>query len=150
MRSFQRLSFLCLIVFNAGWLALHLAAQQPAATNAAPQPTQADRDSGYEVLSKGVVASRIFPIQFKSTPLRTEFRNLIMGKGISEAVTFPTQVLMEVRLGQVNATVRGAKHEYHQGDFWVAEKGDSVVLENPGDVAVIRAIYIYEKVAGKQ
>ncbi len=119
------------------------------ATNAAPQPTQADRDSGYEVLAKGVVASRIF-IQFKSMPLRLEFRNLTMGKGISEAVTLPTQVLMEVRLGQVNATVRGTKHEHHQGDFWVAEKGDSVVLENPGEVAVIRAIYIYERAAGKE
>src|SRR5216683_115427 len=119
MRSFLRLSFLCLIVFIAGWRCL------------------------------SPVASRIF-IQFKSMPLRLEFRNLTMGKGISEAVTLPTQVLMEVRLGQVNATVRGAKHEYHQGDFWVAEKGDSVVLENPGEVAVIRAIYIYEKAAGKE
>jgi hypothetical protein len=149
MRSFLRLSFFCLIIFIAGWRVLHLAAQQ-AATNAASQPTQADRDSGYEVLAKGVVASRIFPIQFKSTPLRIEFRNLTMGKGTSEAVTLPTQVLMEVRLGQVNAIIRGTKHEYHQGDFWVAEKGDSVVLENPGEVAVIRAIYIYKKAAGKE
>ncbi len=150
MRSFLRLSFLCLIVFIAGGQALHLAAQESAAANAAPEPTQADRDSGYEVLAKGVVASRIFPIQFKNIPLRMEFRNLTMGKGISEAVTLPTQVLMEVRLGQVNATVRGAKHEYHQGDFWVAEKGDSVVLENPSEVAVIRAIYIYKGAAGKE
>jgi hypothetical protein len=150
MRSFLRLSFLSLTVFIAGWLALDLAAQKPAATIAAPQPTQADRDSGYEVLAKGVVASRIFPIQFKSTPLRMEFRNLTMGKGISEAVTLPTQVLMEVRLGQVNTTVRNTKREYHQGDFWVAEKGDSVVLENTGEVAVIRAIYIYERAAGKE
>ena len=92
MRSLLRLSSLCLILFIVAWLALHLAAQQPAATNAVPQPTQADRDSGYEVLAKGVVASRIFPIQFKSTPLRMEFRNLTMGNGVSEAVTLPTQV----------------------------------------------------------
>src|SRR5713101_7728174 len=87
MRSPLRLSFLCLIVFIAGWLGLHVAAQQPTTMSAAGKPTQADRDSGYEVLAKGVVASRIFPIQFKSTPLRMEFRNLTMGKGISEAVT---------------------------------------------------------------
>jgi len=150
MRSFLRLSFLCSIVLITGWRVQHLAAQQPAATNAAPQPTQTDRDSGYEVMAKGVVASRIFPIQFKSVPLRMEFRNLIMGKGTSEAVTLPTQALLEVRLGQVNASIRGTKHEYHQGDFWVAEKGDSVILENPGEVTVIRAIYIYKRASGKE
>ena len=149
MRAFLRFTVLTFLFFCVGWLVVRMAAQPPTATTAASQPTQADRDSGYEVLARGVVASRAFPVQFKNTPLRMEFRNYVMGKGITDSFKLPTQVLMEVRLGQVNATVNQQKHEYHQGDFWVVENGSSVVLENPGEAAVVRAIYIFEGNVGK-
>ena len=149
MRILVRPVVSLLIVVLGVWLAARAGAQPPAPAAQTAQPSQADRNSGYEVLAKGVVASRVVPIQFKSTPLRMEFRNYLMGKGITDKFSVPTQVLMEVRLGQVNASVNDQRHEYHQGDFWVVESGSSVVLENPGEAAIVRAMYIYAGKAAK-
>ena len=128
----------------AGWWAAHLFAQQRAQTNQARENAQKDQGSGYDVVAKGVAGSRPFPVQFKSAPLRLEFRNLVMGRGDTEAIPVPTSILMELRQGGVNTTINQESHERHQGDFWAVEKGASLSIKNPGEVAVIRAIYIFE------
>lgn len=98
----------------------------------------------YEVLVKGVAASRAAEIQFQTTPVRLEIRNLAMGHGQTDAIPVPTQILMELRQGSVISSINQEKRERKQGDFWVVEKGSALTLQNPGEVAVIRAIYIFE------
>jgi hypothetical protein len=54
------------------------------------------------------------------------------------------RTIMELRGGAVIATVNGKRVEHVPGDFWVLERGDTLALENQGDVAVIRSIQIRE------
>ena len=98
----------------------------------------------YEVLAKGIVASPTFSAQFKSAPLRLEFRNWVMGRGETETIPTPTRILMELRQGTITTTLSGEKNERQQGDFWMVEKGAALSIQNPGEVGVVRAIYIYE------
>jgi hypothetical protein len=113
------------------------------------QPTQKppageSSKAGYEVLAKGVVAGPMFQTQFKSAPLRLEFRNWIMGRGDTETIPTPTRILMELRQGSITTTINGEKSERRSGDFWMVEKGAALRIQNPGEVGVVRAIYIYE------
>ena len=146
MPSLRRLPIrLAAVLACVGLLGIYLyARQQNARANQGQENAQADRESGYEVLAKGVVSSRPFPVQFRSAPLRLEFRNLIMGRGESEPITAPTNILMELREGGVTTTINQQASERRQGDFWVVEKGSSLLIKNPGEVAVIRAIYMFE------
>lgn len=103
-----------------------------------------DRNSQYEVLVKGVAASRAAQIQFQTAPVRLEIRNLVMGHGQTETIPVQAQILMELRQGSVVSSINQEKRERKQGDFWVVEKGSSLTLQNPGELAVVRAIYIFE------
>ena len=114
-------------------------AGSPTTTAQNPQP-----ETKYEALAKGVAATLPFQVQFRSAPLRLEMRNLVMGRGITETIPTPTRILMEVRQGAVTATTSQGKHEWRQGDFWTVEKDSSLTIQNDGEVAVIRAIYIFE------
>jgi len=111
----------------------HLFAQQPVQTN-----------QTYEVLAKGVVGSPPLQVQFTSAPLRLDLRNLIMGRGQTESIPVPTSILMELRQGGVTTTINQQQQERRQGDLWVVEQGSALTMQNPGEVAVIRAIYIFE------
>ena len=98
----------------------------------------------FELLAKGVVASPPVQVQFKSAPLRLEIRNLVMGRGETESIPTPTRILLELRQGAVTTTTNQQRHEWHQGDFWVADKNSPFTIQNFGEVAVLRAIYIFE------
>ena len=98
----------------------------------------------YEIIAKGLLGSRLFPVQFRSADLRLEIRNLIMGRGEARAVPTPDRAIMELRGGGVVTTIDGEGRERRPGDFWRVEKGSTLTLENRADVAVIRAIYILE------
>ena len=98
----------------------------------------------FQLLAKGVAASPAVTLQFKSAPLRLEIRNLVMGKGETEPVPVPTRILFELRQGAVTTSLNQQKQERHQGDFWVVEKNASFTIENSSEVAVLRAIYIFE------
>ncbi len=100
--------------------------------------------ASYEVLAKGVVGSAPLEVQFKSAALRLEIRNLIMGRGETESIPTPARMLLEVRQGAVTTTINQEKQGRSQGDFWVVEKGNSFAVQNAGEVAVLRAIYIFE------
>lgn len=98
----------------------------------------------WELLAKGVVSSAAFQVQFKSAALRLEIRNLIMGRGETESIPTPSRVLLEVRQGGVTTTINQEKLSRSQGDFWVVDKGSIFTIQNFGEVAVLRAIYIFE------
>lgn len=140
----RRILGLNLFVILIGSVTIYLFAQ-PTPTNQNQESPRIDQASGYEVLAKGVVGSRPFQVQFQSAPLRLEFRNLVMGLGDAEAIPVPTNILMELRQGGVTTVINKESHERHQGDFWAVGKGDSLSIKNPGQVAVIRAIYIFEE-----
>ncbi len=105
---------------------------------------QTRQPSQFELLAKGVVATPPIQIQFKSAPLRLEIRNLVMGRGETESIPTPTRILLELRQGAVTMTTDQQKQERHQGDFWLVDKGTSFTIHNSGEVAVLRAIYIFE------
>jgi hypothetical protein len=126
-----------------GWQSCHLLSQESS------QAGQSKKDenrqvSPYELLAKGVVSSAPFQVQFKSADLRLEIRNLIMGHGETESIPTPTRILLEVRQGAVTATVNREKQSRNQGDFLAVDKGSSFAIQNSGEVAVLRAIYIFE------
>jgi len=125
------------------WLGTGLLSQE---SRAVGQSTKNENRqvSSYELLSKGVVATAPFQVQFKSAPLRLELRNLIMGRGETESIPTPTRILLELRQGAVTITVNREKQSQSQGDFWVVDKGSSFTIQNSGEVAVLRAIYIFE------
>lgn len=97
----------------------------------------------YSVVTEGMIASPVFPYQFQSAKLRLEVRNLIMGHSKANDVPTPSDILMELRGGAVITTVNGQAQERIQGDFWTVEKGSKLAIENQGQVAVIRAVYVY-------
>lgn len=141
--SKQQSVLLFLALLLAAWLPKHLFSEERG------QSEQSKRDenpqvSSYELLAKGVVGSPPFQVQFKSAPLRLEIRNLVMGRGETEAIPTPTRILLEVRQGAVTTTINREKQGRNQGDFWVVDKGSSFTMQNSGEVAVIRAIYIFE------
>lgn len=125
-------------VAAAGFLAARSACAQ-VAQGKAPQ-----EGAPYEIIAKGLLGSRLFPVQFRSADLRLEVRNLIVGRGEARAVPTPDRAIMELRGGGVVTTIDGERRERRPGDFWRVEKGSALTLENRADVAVIRAIYILE------
>ena len=116
--------------------------QQAVSPNITAQNQQPE--TKYETLAKGIAATLPFQVQFISAPLRLEIRNLLMGRGTTETIPTPTRILMEVRQGAITATTSQGKHEWRQGDFWAVENDSSLTIQNDGEVAVIRAIYIIE------
>lgn len=140
--QFQPRRLLVIPVFVC-YAALSVLAQEPnqAAKRGKDQTTPAPQ---YEALAKGIVASPTVRIQFKSAPLRVEVRNLVMGRGETEPIPVPTRVLFEVRQGAVTTTLNREKQERHQGDFWTVDKDSALTIHNSGEVAVLRAIYIFE------
>jgi len=124
-------------------LGTHLLSQKSGAVGQSAQEENR-RVSSYELLAKGVVGTAPFQAQFKSAPLRLELRNLIMGRGETESIPTPTRILLELRQGAVTITVNREKQSRSQGDFWVVDQGSSFTIQNPGEVAVLRAIYIFE------
>jgi hypothetical protein len=43
----------------------------------------------------------------------------------------------------VTTTINGQSQERIEGDFWIVEKGNHLEIENRGQAAVIRAVYVY-------
>jgi hypothetical protein len=97
----------------------------------------------YSLVTQGMLAGPVFPYQFQSAKLRLEIRNLIIGHAKASEVPTPTDMLMELRGGAVITTINGQAQERMQGDFWSVEKGSSLAIENQGQAAVIRAVYVY-------
>jgi len=145
MQSFRRrLQGLSFIVVFTGFAAILLFAQTQTQTNQNQGNARPEQPAAYEVLAKGVVGTPPFRVQFESAPLTLEFRNLVMGRGESETIPVPTNILMELRQGGVATIINQQSVERRQGDFWVVEKGSSLSLKNSGEAAVVRAIYILE------
>jgi hypothetical protein len=127
-----------------GSIATYLLLAQEKTASTQPKETENQPASTYQLLAKGVVGSPPFQVQFKSAALRLEIRNLIMGRGETEAIPTPTRILLELRQGGVTTIINQEKVSRSQGDFWGVEKGSIFTIQNPGEVAVVRAIYIVE------
>jgi hypothetical protein len=124
-------------------LFLLLAAQPIRQADAQGSGEKPGQQPYYSVLTEGMLSGPVFPYQFQSVKLRVEIRNLIMGHSKASNVPTPTDVVMELREGAVITTINGQKQERTLGDFWTVEKGASLSIESPGQVAVIRAVYLY-------
>ncbi len=120
-----------------------LAAQPIRQVDAQSSNEKPGRQPYYSVLTEGMLSGPVFPYQFQSVKLRVEVRNLIMGHSKASNVPTPTDMVMELREGAVTTTINGQKQERTIGDFWSVEKGASLSIESPGQVAVIRAVYLY-------
>jgi hypothetical protein len=99
--------------------------------------------SYYLLLTSGMLAGPVFPYTFASGKFRVEVRNLIMGRAKASEVPTPADAAMELRGGAVTTTINGQSQERVEGDFWMVEKGSYLDIENKGQVAVIRAVYVY-------
>lgn len=122
---------------------LLVAAQPNQMSSAQEAQKQPSPPPYYSLLTQGMLAGPVFPYQFKSAPLRLEVRNLIIGHSKASDVPTPTNILMELRGGAVITTINGQTQERIQGDFWTVEKGSSLAIENQGQAAVIRAVYVF-------
>ncbi len=114
----------------------------PAQTVPGQQAKAAEIRTTYLVITKGLLGTPVFTFPLLSGTLVLNARNLIMGPGKAINVPIPEQMIVEVRGGSVQATIAGKTAEYRAGDFFVVEKGATFSLENRGDVAVMRALYI--------
>ena len=127
------------------WLALGIllfAAQSTQPSNAQVQE-QGSPPSFYTLLTPGMLASPVFTYPFATGKFRVEARNLVMGHAKASNVPTPADVVMELRGGAVTTTINGQTQERIEGDFWTVEKGSHLDIENKGQVAVIRAVYVY-------
>ena len=97
----------------------------------------------YSLLTEGMLSGPVFPYQFQTVKLRVEIRNLILGHSKAANVPIPTEIVMELREGSVITMINGQRQERTIGDFWSVDKGASLSIESPGQVAVIRAVYLY-------
>ena len=121
-----------------------LVAAQPIQKSSAQEiQEKAGRPPYYSLVTDGLLAGPVFPYQFQSAKLRLEVRNLILGHSKASDVPTPTDILMELRGGAVIITINGQAQEHIQGDFWTVEKGSRLAIENQGQVAVIRAVYVH-------
>jgi hypothetical protein len=136
---YARLVFALLLIALALFVTAQQQQQQPAYER--PQPPE----TKYEVIVPGMVANTPLTLQFRSADLRLVVRDLIMGRGEARNVPVPARIVMELRGGGVTTTIDGAKAERTQGDIWTVEKGQSLTVQNPYDVAVIRAMYVFER-----
>lgn len=143
LRAKPRTFLIATSLLGALTTCLLLLAQQQAQS---PQPKEAENrpDSTYQLLAKGVVGSAPLQFQFKAAPLRLDIRNLVMGRGQTEAIPTPTRMLLELRQGGVTTTINQETLSRNHGDFWVVEKGSTFTIQNSGEAAVLRAIYIFE------
>jgi hypothetical protein len=89
--------------------------------------------SYYTLLTPGMLAGPVFPYTFAAGKFRVKARNLIMGHAKAS----------ELRGGAVTTTINGQSQERIEGDFWIVEKGSHLDIDNRGQVAVIRAVYVY-------
>jgi hypothetical protein len=99
--------------------------------------------SYYTLLTSGMLSSPVFAYAFSTGKFRVEVRNLVIGHAKASDVPTPTDVLMELRGGTVTTTINGQTQERAEGDFWTIGKGSQVDIDNNGQVAVIRALYVY-------
>ena len=121
-----------------------LVAAQPIRISSAQEAKEKTESAPYYTLvTQGMMASPVFPYQFESAKLRLEVRNLILGHSKTNDVPTPSDILMELRGGAVITTINGQAQERIQGDFWTVEKGSKLAIENQGQAAVIRAVYVY-------
>jgi hypothetical protein len=122
---------------------LLLAAQPIQMSSAQEAKEKTETVPYYTLVTEGMIASPVFPYQFQSAKLRLEVRNLILGHSKANDVPTPSDILMELRGGTIITTINGQAQERIQGDFWTVEKGNKLAIENQGQVAVIRAVYVY-------
>lgn len=99
--------------------------------------------SYYTLLTPGMLAGPVFAYPFATGKFRVEARNLIMGHAKANDVPTPADAVMELRGGAVTTILNGQTQERIEGDFWTVEKGSHLDIENKGQVAVIRAVYVY-------
>jgi hypothetical protein len=107
-------------------------------------PNREKERPSYQIVAKGLLANPAFSVQFHSAPLRVGIRDLIMGPGQAQSVPTPVRTLMELRGGGVITIINGESQQRQPGDFWIVERGSALSLQNDGDVAVIRAIQLFE------
>src|SRR5207248_8892453 len=134
---------------RAGLLALVCIAQLVLLSQERPQTPPPKEESNqqastYQLLAKGIVSSVPFQVQFKSAALKLDVRNLVMGHGETESIPTSTRIILELRQGGITTIIDQKKMDRTQGDFWVVDKGSTFTIQNPGQVAVLRAIYIFE------
>jgi hypothetical protein len=123
-----------------------LLATQPLRHSNAQAASESPRpDSYYVLLTQGMLAGPVYTYPFSTTHFRVEVRNLIVGHATAHDVPIPTDVVMELRSGAVTTAIGTSTQERTEGDFWTVAKGSHLDVENQGQVAVIRAIYIYKE-----
>jgi len=122
---------------------LLFAAQSTQHSNAQVAQEQGSPPSYYTLLTPGMLAGPVFAYPFATGKFHVEARNLIMGHAKASDVPTPADVVMELRGGAVTTTINGQTQERIEGDFWTVEKGSHLDIENKGQVAVIRAVYVY-------
>jgi len=125
--------------------ALLLAAQLVRQRIAQAAPEADSSASYYVLLTQGMLAGPAYTYPFSTTHFRVEVRNLIVGHATARNVPIPTDMVMELRSGAVTTAIGGATQERTEGDFWTVAKGAHLDVENKGQVAVIRAIYVYKE-----
>jgi hypothetical protein len=109
------------------------------------QATQGREKSAsyYTLLTPGMLTGPVFAYVFATGKAHLEARNLIMGHARAGDVPTPADMVMELRGGAVTTTINGQSQERTEGDFWSVGKGSHLDIENKGQVAVIRALYVY-------
>jgi hypothetical protein len=118
---------------------LALPAQPVAAQAPGGRP---EASSPYVLLTPGMLAGPVFSYPISGGRLRIEARNLVLGHAKASHVPTPDDALLELRGGAVTTTINGQAQQRSEGDFWYVEKGSQLDIENTGQVAVIRALYL--------
>jgi hypothetical protein len=98
--------------------------------------------SYYVLLTPGMLAGPVFSYPSATGKFRLEVRNLIVGHAKASDVPTPADGVMELRGGAVTTTINGHTQQRTEGDFWTVERGSQLEIENEGQVAVIRAVYV--------
>jgi hypothetical protein len=102
-------------------------------------------ETKYEVIVPGLVGNSPYILQFTTGGLQLVVRDLIMGQGEARDIPTKARALMELRGGSVITTINGVRTERTQGEIWNISAGDSLSIENPRDVAVIRQMSILQR-----
>jgi hypothetical protein len=138
MATLQRCALSLLALLTVPLVPANMAGQEP------PTPEQRPPNK-YEVVAPGLIGNAPFTLQFRTADLRLVVRDLMMGRGEARDVPTAARAILELRGGSVITTINGEKKTRTQGDIWTVGKGDRLSLENPYDVAVIRAVYLFER-----
>lgn len=131
-----------ILLLNTGCKQKELEPTPPESTRPAAIPHPAPQFRPVAGTAENVQESELTTLSLPQLHSRLVIRTLLVRAG--KPVTLPIQQesILELRAGSLASVAETNRQERHRGEIWQVAKGDRVVLQASGELAVVRAVYL--------